>query len=367
MQTQAYQPSTPVERNTAKVTLVRREEIQTVHSVEVNQKVQNLGILKDFRRHPQIAAFLPDQARLSMAWVRLEPGEELAIHEHPTESMIVMASGLGQVQGDYEGLMASGDIILIPRGCRHGFFGAGESGFWALSIQFEGNGLYEKLDQARVQFEASEYSAGLKRLLALNAEFAKTHRDNRLFSLVSSGALSNAPVYERFFAAVLIWSGYFQRAILARSATTDAPRFSELFRQHLEEEFGHDRRLARDLGAVHAFTFDPILEAGGNWFCWKMVTGDATEKLVLVHLVLEVGSDLFSAHAAQAGIGMRRTDYFTLHDAVDDEHVHMGTALLDKLDPITYQRLMKVQSDGWSMLELISTRIAELALGEVKG
>lgn len=348
------------------VVLIRRAEIPVQNSVEIEGKHHNLGILKDFRKHEAIARFMPENARLSLAWVRLEPGEELAVHVHPTESMIVLATGLGIVQGDYNGTMEAGDIILIPPGCRHGFFGAGDKGFWALSIQFEGLGLYEKPEQARVAFVPPPVSAGLQKLLKENRAYAATHLRNKLFILVNSGLLNEPEVYQRFFAAVLVWSSYFQRAIFARSAVTDSPRFASLFRQHLAEEFGHDRKLAQDLGSEFRPSFDPILEAGGNWFCWKMVTADAVERLVLVHLVLEVGSSLFSAHAAAAGIGMSQTDYFQRHDEADDSHAIMGQELLNGLAPSTYERLLQVQSEGWSMLELISARIAELATGEVR-
>src|SRR5262249_36783357 len=123
--------------------IIRREEIPTLRTAIVDGVQHNLGILKDFRAHPDLCSFLPEDARLAMSWVRLEPEERLDVHVHPIESMIVVAHGAGRTLGDLESPFSDGDIILIPRGCAHGFVGAGDWGFWALSAQFEARGLYE--------------------------------------------------------------------------------------------------------------------------------------------------------------------------------------------------------------------------------
>src|SRR5215471_15957049 len=98
------------------VTLVRRDDIPTLTTVVVDGVEHSLGILKDFRRHPQISTFLPEDGRLSLSWVRLEAGEKLEIHVHSVDSMIIVGHGKGQVLGDLEASFADGDIILIPRG-----------------------------------------------------------------------------------------------------------------------------------------------------------------------------------------------------------------------------------------------------------
>ena len=41
--------------------------------------------------------------------------------------------------------------------------------------------------------------------------------------------------------------------------------------------------------------WDPALEATANWFVWKMMTLNPREQTVLVHLVLEESSSVFSA------------------------------------------------------------------------
>ena len=66
--------------------VIRRDDIPTLRSVVVDGEEHNLGILKDFRKHPDLAAFIPEHSRLSMAGVHLEPEEVLAIHAHPTGS-----------------------------------------------------------------------------------------------------------------------------------------------------------------------------------------------------------------------------------------------------------------------------------------
>src|SRR6185312_5101589 len=88
----------------------------------------------------------------SISWGYLEPGETLGVHVHPTESLIVVATGQGRILGDLEADITDGDVVLIPGGCRHGFVGAGAHGYWALSIQFEGSGLYEDPSRPRSRF-----------------------------------------------------------------------------------------------------------------------------------------------------------------------------------------------------------------------
>jgi quercetin dioxygenase-like cupin family protein len=132
--------------------VIARDEIPTLSTIVVDGEEKNLGILKDFSRHPAVAAFIPDDARLAMSWVRLEPGEVLDTHVHPIKSMIVVAEGHGRTRGDLEADFTDGDIILIPPGAHHGFAGAGDHGFWALSIQFELRGLYEDPSNPLAEF-----------------------------------------------------------------------------------------------------------------------------------------------------------------------------------------------------------------------
>ncbi|HEY1534542.1 MAG TPA: hypothetical protein VGF76_11000, partial [Polyangiaceae bacterium] len=201
---------------------------------------------------------------------------------------------------------------------------------------------------------------GLQKLLALNESFAEGYRGNAMFQLVSSGELQRREMRARFFDCVQVWSSYFQRAIFARSAATDDRRFGVVFRKHLIEEFGHDLDLARERGGTRP-VWDPVLDACGNWFCWKMLTCDNVEKIILIHLVLEVGGSVISAHAGPAINPLGETSYFAVHDEADALHQELGLELLQNVPEASFPRLFQVQAEGWDMLNLLSKRIAELS------
>jgi quercetin dioxygenase-like cupin family protein len=112
-----------------------------------------LGEQRDFRRHPALAEFLADTSRLGIAWVRLGPGQTLEPHGHPTRSMIIVCRGNGVLLDNGEQVLNEGDVVLVPAGYVHGFRGLEPSGVEGLSIQFEGMGLYEDVENARVTFE----------------------------------------------------------------------------------------------------------------------------------------------------------------------------------------------------------------------
>jgi quercetin dioxygenase-like cupin family protein len=342
--------------------VIRRDEIPTLRSVVVEGVEHGLGILKDFRRHPTLAALLPESARLAIGWVRLTPGETLEPHVHPIASMIVVATGRGRTLGDLEEDFSDGDVVVIPAGRQHGFVGAGDDGFWALSIQFEARGLYERPDDALVEFvePGTDRPSPLDRLLARNEELCAEHRENPLFALVLDRRLDDEVRRQRFYAAVQAWSGWFQRAILLRSAMTENPRFAGLFRDHLDEEFGHDRLLARERGSEDA-PWDPILEATSSWFATSMLTLDDAEKLVLVHLVLEAASSTFMAAVQPILDSYGEMSYFALHNEADEEHVNMAAEALAAVPEEAYPRLSAVQERGWQMLNTLCARIAALS------
>jgi quercetin dioxygenase-like cupin family protein len=342
--------------------VIRREEIITLRSVVVDGVEQNLGVLKQFDTHPGIADFIREHA-VSMAWVRLEPGECLETHVHPIQSMIVVAEGRGRTKGDIEEGFSDGDIILIPPGCHHGFEGAGEHGFWALSVQFEHQGLYHDPQHALVAFDATNNDDGspsLAGLLDRNRRYAEAHLGNPLVVLLRSGRLADPDRRRRFLDVVQVWSTHFQRALLARSAFTSNPVFVEPFRAHLSEEFGHDTDLAHDRGADCTAVWDPVLEAAASWFALRMLDADDVDKAVLVHLVLEGGAEVVATFGTAAFGETDETSYFEKHQEVDGKHRLMADALLVGLDERTYRRLLETQRRGWEMLELVSTRIAEL-------
>lgn len=350
------------------IKLIPRDDIPTLTTVVVDNVEHNLGILKDFRKHSDLLEFLPDNGRVSLAWVRLKPSEVLESHVHPIKTMIIICHGQGRIQGDIDAAFSDGDIVIIPSGCLHGFVGAGDNGFWALSVQFEGRGIYENPNEAQVKFaderlhvrKAKEGNQGLAKLLQRNKQFIEDHKKNPMFELAISGRLADERLRNRFFDCVQVWSNFFQKILLARSTFTEDREFALLFKKHLDEEYGHNTNLAAERGDVLKIVWDPILEATSNWFAWKMLTLDSIEKTVLVHLVLEVGSSVFSKVANPIIASFQETEYFAVHDEADDNHKQMGLELLMELEPRSYDRLMQIQQEGWDMLNVLCARIAEL-------
>ncbi len=358
-------PSLAVPHSTAdfyldKVVIVRREDIPTLTKVTIDGEDHSLGILKDLRKHTNLARFIPEYGRVSLAWVRLEKGEVLANHEHPTASMVVICQGEGRVTGDLDAMLHAGDIVAIPPGCQHGFIGAGDSGHWALSIQFEGKGLYEDPSQGRVRFIKNK-SDNLHCLLEQSESRANKHKDNPLFSLVTSPQINELKYRAALLDCIQVWSNCFHRILLVRSAVTESGPFLDLFEQHLSEEFSHNADLAKDRGAALKRVWDPVLDSTCHWFIWKMLTLDARAKLVLVHMVLEVGAAVFHEIANPILTPFQETQYFKQHDEADPSHRVMGLNLLEDIDSVNYRHLLQVLNEGWDMLEALCARIAEIA------
>src|SRR5262245_35497268 len=121
--------------------VVTRDEIPSISSVMVDNKEYNLGLLKDLRRHHLLRNSLPETGRVSISWVHLNQNEILKEHRHDTASAIIITEGTGQTLGDLKTSIKTGDIVFVSAGKLHGFIGGNPSGFWGLSIQFEGLGL----------------------------------------------------------------------------------------------------------------------------------------------------------------------------------------------------------------------------------
>lgn len=341
-----------------RIVLVRRDDLPTLTSVVVDGQTHELGIHKDLRRHPALAAILPEAARLSIAWVHLRTGQTLDVHQHPVATMIVMCAGRGRLTGDREESLEAGDVVAIPGGCRHGFVG-GEGGYWALSMQFDGLGLYENPEAARVAFTQPR-SAGLAELLRRNREFEAAFTSNPMFDLVRDGHLADPARRARYLDVVQVWSNAFHRLLLLRSATMEDTRFSGAFDEHLSEEFDHAARLAKDRGPAAPDVWDPALDAASSWFVLKMLGLDPAEKVVLVHMVLEVGSRAFHEVANPVLSPYGETDYFAIHEEADEAHEQMCIEEIDGLDARTYERLFRVQKQGWDMLQALCARMASL-------
>jgi quercetin dioxygenase-like cupin family protein len=345
--------------------VVHRDDIAGVSSVEVDGVGHELGEVRDFHQHAVLGSFVPDMARLSMSWVRLGPGEELAEHVHPTQSMILVTEGHGRVTGDATGSLVAGDVVVVPPGARHGFVGEPPSGMWGLSVQFEGAGLYENPDEPRVAFVADvdERRNGDGRMAMVRAEnerhMSRYERECRLLVLMRNlAATTDANLSARVLAYLQPWSNAFQRVIALRAAFESDRRMRELSDEHLAEELGHHRLLADARASDTTGGWDPVIAAVSSWWVDQMMTAPSLHRTVLAHLVLE-GSGMIFHQAAYPVLGDGQ--YFTIHAEGDEEHLEMGYRALAERSDWTVEEIKPVLREGWTMMTLLCDRIAECA------
>ena len=360
----------PQIKDLEKVQVVRRRDIPSLHVVIQGDGAHNLGILKDFRESKELARFIPDNSRLAMSWVRLQSGEVLDSHRHPISSMILICQGQAKSLGDLETMLTAGDALLVPPTCEHGFIGAGQDGFWGLSIQFEQRGLYEEPSQALVEFSSGKKprlsiekakADTLESLKKLNLEAQERFSENSLFDLADSGYLKNENNRKRFLGLFQCWSDAFQKMVLTRAAFTHLPDYRVVAEAHLQEEVGHNVQLRKSHS--QASVWDAELDALSNWFPSKMLSSSDAEKLLIVHWVVERSANVF--YKKMAGIFDPSTarGHFNLHLELDGgalSHADIGAELLECLSPKEYQRLAEVHDQAWIVLGQMFSRVATL-------
>lgn len=348
------------------VELVRRDDVPSMRTIVVDGVEHWLGHVKDFTKNSNLAEFLPKDNRISMAWVRLEAGEELTPHTHPVPSMILIVEGSARTTGDKHAVMNAGDALLVPQRRPHGFVGLAPNGFWGLSIQFDSRGLYEDIEDPWATFLDDERSAKsaedpVDALFKKNEEFMERFDKHRLFVLVRNGLFKNPQSRRKFLDCFQVWSNYFQKMVLNRVVTLQDPACEELAWSHLAEELGHNRDLAKGRADLQP-VFDPVLEAVCSWFPSKIGAISDLEKIVLVHLVVEASAVFFYKHVRPAMGATEGKKHFDSHNGVDEAHVEMGYAFLRKTASADWQRLFDIQRQGWGMLMAVMGRIADLVV-----
>lgn len=363
MFTDSASPS-PGRSSASKVHVLVRDGLPSITSVDIDGQTHHLGLVKDLRRHPAFADVVPEASEVSISWVRLGPGEVLSEHVHPTTSVIIITEGTGEVRGDARGQLRAGDVVLVPPGALHGFEGGAPAGFWALSLQFEGRGLYSDPTRPRVAFH-DDPRAGARAKLELLLRDQRSHMEayanNPLVRLVQSDRVARGDVRRRLLAGLQRWSDVYQRVLFARAAG-EAPReFQRLAEQHLAEEVGHNHQLARYASDGGPARWDPTLAAASSWFVERMTALAPAEQAVLVHFVLEGSGDVFHQVASDA---FPDSQHFALHKAVEVDHVEMALAVLRAQPDLELPPLRSILEQGWAMINLVSERIAAIALAE---
>ncbi|MDR5817907.1 hypothetical protein QCE62_30280 [Caballeronia sp. LZ033] len=345
----------------SKVQVIRRCDIPAITSIQVDDEIHSLGEHRDFRRHPFFRDFIPDQGRSSFSWVSLKDGEILDNHVHPVQSMILICSGSVYLTGETGQLLNEGDAACVPAGKLHGFRTCKGQQFHGLSIQFDGNGLYEVESLPRVAFsnDATHSFASLEKI---NALLLERHGRNPLFQLLRGNRLrSDAARRKRFLEALLVWSRYFQRMIHARQAFCTEPGLLPLYTRHLRDELGHDTMLQEQHG-LEGNTRDPLLERAAQWFVDRMLHADEAEKLVIVHQVVEASGFLFGQASRPLFSPQRMRDacYFDLHAEADGDHRDVGRAWLQNLPAERFAGLIGTCRQAWDQMDEVHARIAAL-------
>ncbi|MEN0137598.1 MAG: cupin [Rhodococcus sp. (in: high G+C Gram-positive bacteria)] len=339
--------------------IIARSALETINEAVVGGSTHNLGVVKIFSRHPQLAQFIPASSNLAISWVRLECGEVLAVHKHPESSLILICEGSGRTLGSAEQEVVAGDMILVPGDSWHGFEGT-QDGFWALSIQFDGKALYEDADKPNAVF-ASEVPNLAAVLLEDNEKYLQEFGTSNLLRLIDDPAFDDPRVRERLLDCQQTWSDVFQDLLHLRVAMTTDVAHKQVALDHLVEELGHNDNLRNQRGSEHAPVTDATFVSTMEWFRHQMLYRSDMVRTLLMHVVLEGSGEIWHREAARA---FPSIPHFQEHGDDDGEHVSMGIDLLDRATPAEIRELREALAEGWKMITQLCDRIASIALAD---
>lgn len=201
--------------------------------------------------------------------------------------------------------------------------------------------------------------SSLELLLRRNNNFKENFKQNPLFKLMETGYFRSGSKREQFLDYFQIWSNYFQKIMLLKTALCDDSSFSPLFYQHFIEEFGHNQMFHREKPKINVKK-DAVLEALCNWFFSKMLSFSLYEQIIAINLCLEAAAVVFYRLAKPVIDPANQHEHFQVHAEVDLSHEEMGLSLLENLSLLQYSRLFEVQEDSWAMIGALIQRLAEL-------
>lgn len=348
-----------IDSNRPKISVIARNEIPFITEIEHEGKIEQLSEVRDFNWHDQLKAFLPFHNAINLSWVNLKPGKVLEPHVHSIQSMVIICEGEGQLTGDGDNLLKTGDVVAIPAGAYHGFKTTDNIGFKALSIQF-GEGLYTDPDHPRTSFIDDQSS--FESLEKLNQEFKTQFTKTRMMQMLTDGTLENKQKRQRYVDALQIWSNLNQDLLFTRQGAAADEPWASMYLEHFWDEVGHHKMHANRNEAIDPaieLTSDPVIEAIHHWFIHQMLRRDNIVKTALVHLVIENGSHVFHAAAKPVLSKTVNEEYYTVHEA-DTAHAEMGAKLLRHLSASQYKELHPVIKKGWEMLFAMTDRVCYL-------
>ena len=280
---------------------------------------------------------------------------------HPIESLYIMAEGHAKFfDGNIEKPLKAGDIILIPRGAKHGFIGAGENGYWALSIQMEQRGLYEDPDQPLVDFQEQSSLDLFDQLDQANNSYILKFSKNPIFKTLKE-IKQNKNLQDTFLDYLQILSDNFQKLLLLRSSLCNQDDFNKIFSYHLKDEFGHDEQLRNSRKNFKEIK-DPIFESLCLWFNHKILQLDKIEQLYLINRIVEKSADEFYTRSYPY-LSDLKIDHFKEHAEHDSNHCEIGIELLKvNINHKNFKNLMILQEEAWEIIEAQYERLSTLIM-----
>jgi hypothetical protein len=87
---------------------------------------------------------------------------------------------------------------------------------------------------------------------------------------------------------------------------------------------------------------------------------DHRERIVLIHMVIETSATIFYQILSPIFRDHVSNVHFNFHVEHDPEHASMGMHLLENLRPSDYNKLFKIQKQGWLVLGQMFDRISQL-------
>lgn len=339
--------------------IIARNDLASINEAIVDGQVHDLGVVKIFAQHPELAQFIPASSNLAISWVRLEGGQVLPVHKHPEPSLILVCEGSGRTMGSTHRDVSAGDIVLVPSDTWHGFEGT-HLGFWALSIQFNGQALYENADEPNVAFTPAE-SHPADQLLEDNKNYLEEFRTSKLLRLIDDPSLADHDVRERLLDCQQTWSDVFQDLLHLRVAMTMDPEHKHVALDHLVEELGHNNNLRNQRQSRHRPVTDPTFLSIMDWFREQMLYRSDMVRTLLMHVVLEGSGEIWHRNAARAFPDL---PHFEDHGEDDGDHVTMGLDLLNRASLTEIEELREALAEGWKMITQLCDRIAFIALAE---
>lgn len=221
--------------------------------------------------------------------------------------------------------------------------------------------LNEITEQNVIQHDTHPLPISLKTLIQTHAEFKYQFRENVLFQAMQAGEFYCPQIRQRFFTYFQVWSNYFQKAMHLKTALCDDPQFIALFKQHFDEEFGHDSLLQKDISSK-LIRKDPILEAFCHWFLYKIIILNLHEQIIVMNLCVEGAATIFYEYTKPFLNPENASSHFNAHNEIDHHHENIGMPLLENLSEAQYIRLKDILEESWAMINSLMKRLYELSI-----